>query len=217
MMTWRLRQNGSHFADNIFEYIFWNENYQIFIEISLKFVLQGPGCNMSPLVQVMVGVEWVENEMESFWCTFKKKHKLLFDNFKYFKENNFEFKVLMEIFYHSYGFNMFAAVFISNNNDNDNFVARWIGHVRSFLRPCPPVYQPYLPSDIDVVGTSASFKQVQRWPPLDVSHNALPLGVMPKTSPTDSHQPPNHRRLLGKSSILQNRPRISKWNHEYGQ
>ena len=34
----RLRQNGGHFADNIFKYIFLNENVRIWMKISLKFV-----------------------------------------------------------------------------------------------------------------------------------------------------------------------------------
>ena len=37
--TSRPRQNGHHFADKIFEYIFWNENVWIPNKISLKFVL----------------------------------------------------------------------------------------------------------------------------------------------------------------------------------
>ena len=36
--TQRLRQSGRHFADNIFNSIFLNENVWIQIEISLKFV-----------------------------------------------------------------------------------------------------------------------------------------------------------------------------------
>ena len=41
----------------IFEDIFLNESYQIFIEISLKFVPYGPIGNMSALVQVIVGAK----------------------------------------------------------------------------------------------------------------------------------------------------------------
>ena len=37
--TLRPRQNGRHFADDIFKCIFLNENKQISIKISLKFVL----------------------------------------------------------------------------------------------------------------------------------------------------------------------------------
>ena len=46
-------QNGRHPANGIFRCIFLKENGCILIEISLKFVLQGPIDDMSPLVQVM--------------------------------------------------------------------------------------------------------------------------------------------------------------------
>ena len=42
------RQNGPHFADDIFKWIFLNENV-----ISLKFVPQGPIDNIPALVQIM--------------------------------------------------------------------------------------------------------------------------------------------------------------------
>ena len=38
----RPEQNGQHFADNIFKYIFFEENVDIVIEISLKCVPVGP-------------------------------------------------------------------------------------------------------------------------------------------------------------------------------
>ena len=47
------RQNGSHFADDIFKCIFLNENDWIPIEISLKFVPKGPINNIPALVQIM--------------------------------------------------------------------------------------------------------------------------------------------------------------------
>ena len=47
------RQNGRHFPDDIFKWIFLNENVWISIHISLKFVPRGPINNMSTLVQVM--------------------------------------------------------------------------------------------------------------------------------------------------------------------
>ena len=40
-------------ADDIFKYIFWNENESIPIQISLKFVLRNPIDNEPALVQVM--------------------------------------------------------------------------------------------------------------------------------------------------------------------
>ena len=50
----RPRQNGRHFADDIFKWIFLNENVWIPIKISLKFVPQGPINNIPTLVQIMV-------------------------------------------------------------------------------------------------------------------------------------------------------------------
>ena len=49
-----LRQNGRHFADDIFKCIFLNENVWIPIKISLKFVPKGPINNIPALVQIMV-------------------------------------------------------------------------------------------------------------------------------------------------------------------
>ena len=51
--TLRPRQNGRHFADDIFKCIFLNENVWIPIKISLKFVPQGPINNIPALVQKM--------------------------------------------------------------------------------------------------------------------------------------------------------------------
>ena len=44
--TLRPRQNGPHFTDDLFKYIFLNENVWILIKISLKFVHKGPIDNM---------------------------------------------------------------------------------------------------------------------------------------------------------------------------
>ena len=49
----RPRQNGCHFPDDIFKWIFLNENVWISINISLKFVPRGPINNIPTLVQVM--------------------------------------------------------------------------------------------------------------------------------------------------------------------
>ena len=49
-MLW---QNGSHFADNIFEGIFLNENVWIPIKISLKFVPKDLINNIPALVHIM--------------------------------------------------------------------------------------------------------------------------------------------------------------------
>ena len=47
------RQNGCHFADNIFKFSTLNKNCCIWNEISLKFVPEGLIDNMSVLVQIM--------------------------------------------------------------------------------------------------------------------------------------------------------------------
>ena len=51
--TLRPRQNGCHFADDIFKCIFLNENVWIPIKISLKFVPKGPINNIPALVLIM--------------------------------------------------------------------------------------------------------------------------------------------------------------------
>ena len=51
--TLRPRQNGRHFADDIFNGIFFNENVWILIKISLKFVPKGPINNIPAWVQMM--------------------------------------------------------------------------------------------------------------------------------------------------------------------
>ena len=51
--TLRLRQNGRHFADDIFKCIFLSENVRIAIKISLKFVPKDPINNIPSLVQIM--------------------------------------------------------------------------------------------------------------------------------------------------------------------
>ena len=49
----RLRQNGRHFADDIFKRIFFNENVWISIKTSLKFVSDGPINKIPALFQIM--------------------------------------------------------------------------------------------------------------------------------------------------------------------
>ena len=51
--TLRPRQNGRHFADDIFKCIFLNENVWISIKISLKIVPKGPINSITALVQIM--------------------------------------------------------------------------------------------------------------------------------------------------------------------
>ena len=59
--TLRLRQNGHHFADNIFKCISMNEKFCILIRISLKFVPKGSIDIKSVLVQVMAW-HWTGNK-----------------------------------------------------------------------------------------------------------------------------------------------------------
>ena len=49
----RPRQIGHHFSDDIFKCIFLNENVEILIKISLKFVPKGPIYNIPALVQIL--------------------------------------------------------------------------------------------------------------------------------------------------------------------
>ena len=51
--TLRPRQNRSHFADDTFKRIFFNENVRILINISLKFVPKGLINDIPALVQIM--------------------------------------------------------------------------------------------------------------------------------------------------------------------
>ena len=51
--TLRPRQNGRHFADDIFKCIFLNKNVWIPIKISMKFVPKGPINSIPALVQIM--------------------------------------------------------------------------------------------------------------------------------------------------------------------
>ena len=51
--TLRPKQNGRHFADDIFKCIFLNGNVWIQIKISMKFVPKGPINNIPALVQIM--------------------------------------------------------------------------------------------------------------------------------------------------------------------
>ena len=51
--TFRPRQNGRHFADDIFKCIFLNEDARISLKISLKFVPKVRINNIPALVQIM--------------------------------------------------------------------------------------------------------------------------------------------------------------------
>ena len=51
--TLRPKQNGRHFADDIFKCICLNENAWTSVKISIKFVPKGPINNIPSLVQIM--------------------------------------------------------------------------------------------------------------------------------------------------------------------
>ena len=51
--TLRPRQNGRHFADDLFKSIFFNENVWISIKFSLNLIPKGPIDNNPALVQLM--------------------------------------------------------------------------------------------------------------------------------------------------------------------
>ena len=56
--TLKPRQNGRHFADDIFKCIFVNENVRTSIKISLNFGPKGPINNISSLFQIMAWRRW---------------------------------------------------------------------------------------------------------------------------------------------------------------
>ena len=78
--SWRPRQNGRHFADDIFKCIFLNENEWISLKISLKFVLKGPINNIPALVQIMAwrrpGDKPLQGSTLSFLAGCPKSHFL---------------------------------------------------------------------------------------------------------------------------------------------
>ena len=53
IISLRPRQDGRHFADDIFMCIFFNENCCILIKFSLKYVRKGPIDNNPALVEIM--------------------------------------------------------------------------------------------------------------------------------------------------------------------
>ena len=53
--TLRPRQDGRHFADDIFTCIFFNGNCCILMKFSLKYIRKGPIDNNPALVQIMAG------------------------------------------------------------------------------------------------------------------------------------------------------------------
>ena len=55
LFTFRLRQNGCHFADDILKYIFFNESMWISIKILLKFV---PGGSIKHIPALLYMLAW---------------------------------------------------------------------------------------------------------------------------------------------------------------
>ena len=50
--TWRMKQNGHHFAEDIFKFVFVYENGYILIQISLEFVPKIPINNDPALIRI---------------------------------------------------------------------------------------------------------------------------------------------------------------------
>ena len=66
--TSRLRQKGSHFAEDTLKRIFLNENVRISLKISLKFVHKGQINNIPALVQIMaLGLVGTKPSSETIW------------------------------------------------------------------------------------------------------------------------------------------------------
>ena len=65
-------QNGCHFPDDIFNCIFMNEKFCIFIQISLNFVSKGPIDNIPALVQIMA---WCQSgDQATIWTNADPVH-----------------------------------------------------------------------------------------------------------------------------------------------
>ena len=66
-------QNGCHFAENIFWCSFFNENVRSWIQISLKFIHNGPIDNKVALVWVMFGAKQTTSHyLNQCWLTVNK-------------------------------------------------------------------------------------------------------------------------------------------------
>ena len=102
--TLRPRQNGRHFADDIFKCIFLNENVWFLIKISLNFVPKGHINQIPALVQIMawrrpgdkplsepmmvslptyicvIRPQWVNTHVVSLWCRSREHIELCFNS-----------------------------------------------------------------------------------------------------------------------------------------
>ena len=65
--TLRPRPNGQYFVDDIFKGISWNENVWIVVDISLKFIREGPTDNKSSLVRKMTRHRQVSGHYLNQW------------------------------------------------------------------------------------------------------------------------------------------------------
>ena len=84
--TLRLRQNGCHFADNLFKGIFLNENIWNSIKISLKFNPKGPIDNIPALVHKMAWCQLGDKPLSEPMiyineCCFPRTVNILNENF----------------------------------------------------------------------------------------------------------------------------------------
>ena len=68
--TLRPRQNGCHFPDNIFKWIFLNKHVWIKIKISLKFVPKVPINNIPALVLIRLGAGQATSHYLNQWWLF---------------------------------------------------------------------------------------------------------------------------------------------------
>ena len=110
--TLRPRQDGHHFADDIFKCIFLNENVWIPIKISLKFVPKGPINNIPAMVQIMAWrrpgnkplsepmvvslpthiciarPQWGQYMQNKWYCEKKNKFKIKYEGGTSFQKNS---------------------------------------------------------------------------------------------------------------------------------
>ena len=66
------RQNGRHFADDVWKYIFWNKNVWIYIKISTQFVPKGLINNIPALVQIMAWHQVIGHYLNQCWLEYRR-------------------------------------------------------------------------------------------------------------------------------------------------
>ena len=113
--TLRPRQNGCHFADDIFNCIFLKENIWIPIKISLKFVPTGSVNNITVMVHIMA------------WC-WPGRQAIIWTNDDYFTDGYMHHSCLNELKYA--GFTMFIVPLASTKLKSGILVSR-----RPFICP----------------------------------------------------------------------------------